>query len=360
MTRDERQLDEKLFKTLQILAPGTLLHEGLEHILRARTGALIVVADTEAIRGLVNGGFLINCDFSPSYIYELSKMDGAIILSSDAKKILWANTQLIPDPTIPSLETGTRHRTADRVAKQTGELVICISQRQNVITIYKGSMKYVIRDVGVLLAKATQAIGTLEKYKSVLDQSLHSLSVLEFEDLVSVGDVATTLQRNEMARRVAKEIEKYICELGTEGRLVHMQLEELVVDLDDDGLFVIKDYMALGDERSPESIRNQLATWGSEDLLDHMLIARAMGYGQGSNALDQSVTPRGYRALSKVPRLPMPVIEKLVARFQTLQRIMSASIEALDDVEGIGEVRARAIKEGLQRVREHVLLDKSI
>jgi diadenylate cyclase len=360
LLRDDRQVDEKFLRTLQIIAPGTQLHEGLEHILRARTGALIVVGDTEATKSLVNGGFLINCEYSPSYIYELSKMDGAIVLSSDTKRILWANTQLIPDSTIPTQETGTRHRTAERVAKQTGELVICISQRQNVITIYKGPIKYVVRDVGVLLAKATQAIGTLEKYKAVLDQSLHNLSALEFEDLVTLGDVATTLQRYEMVRRVTQEIEKYICELGTEGRLVRMQLEELVVDVDDDGTSLIKDYMVLHEERSPDSIRNQLASWSSEDLLDHNVIVRALGYTATSNSLDQSVSPRGYRALTRVPRLPFHVIEKLVSKFQSLQKVMSASIEALDDVEGIGEVRAKAIKEGLRRVREHALIDKTL
>lgn len=359
MSKDERQADDRFLKTLQILAPGRPLNEGLEHILRARTGALIVVSDNEAIRGLCNGGFLINCDFSPSSIYELSKMDGAIILSSDAKRILWANTQLIPDSSIPTQETGTRHRTSERVARQTGELVICISQRQNVITLYKGPTKYVVRDVGVMLAKATQAIGTLEKYRSVLDQALRSLSTLEFEDLVTAGDVAATLQRNEMVRRVAREVDRYIYELGTEGRLVQMQLEELVVGVDSDFANVIKDYLVCQDDRSPESVRNQLAGWSSEDLLDHTLIVRAMGFGGGSN-LDQPATPRGYRALSSIPRLPVAVVDKLVERFGSLQRIVPATIEALDDVEGVGEVRARAIKEGLQRVRDHALMDKSI
>lgn len=165
-------LDEQMLKTVWMLAPGTMLYEGLENILRARTGALIVVGDSEQVLDLVDGGFRIDSEMRPTSLYELAKMDGAIVLSTDGKRILFANAQLNPDPLIPTFETGTRHRTAERVAKQTGELVISISQRRNVITLYKGNLKYVMRDVSVILAKANQALQTLEKYKSVMEQAL--------------------------------------------------------------------------------------------------------------------------------------------------------------------------------------------
>src|SRR5699024_10353191 len=180
---------------LKLVAPGTPFREGLENVLRAKTGALIVVGYSSEVTEIVDGGFSINCDFSPSYLYELAKMDGAIILSEDVQRILYANTQLIPNSSIPSIETGIRHRTAERVAKQTGRLVVSISQRRNVITLYMGNLRYSLKDIGVILTKANQAIQTLEKYKSVQEQSFTNLGASEFEELVTLHEVAHVVQR---------------------------------------------------------------------------------------------------------------------------------------------------------------------
>ncbi|WP_018087016.1 DNA integrity scanning diadenylate cyclase DisA [Desulfurispora thermophila] len=345
-------MEDKLLKVLRIVAPGTALREGLENILKAKTGALIVINDSPEVMEIAEGGFAVNAEFTPANLYELAKMDGAIILSSDARRIIAANTQLIPNLSIPSSETGIRHRTAERVAKQTDSLVISISQRRGVITVYKGSLKYVLRDIGVILAKANQAIQTLEKYRSVLDDVLKHLSVLEFEDAVTLHEVTRAIQRVEMVLRVVKEIEKYTSELGVEGRLITMQMEELVADVKETGLLIIKDYCVAGSEKTPEGIMAMIGSWPAEDLLDLTLIARALGYPGNSSVLDQNVSPRGYRILDKLPRLPVPVIENLVREFGSLQQVLNASISELDAVEGIGEVRARSIKEGLNKCRE--------
>jgi len=326
--------------------------------LRAKTGALIVVADKPEVMEIAEGGFVINADFTPAALYELAKMDGAIILSDDTKKIIAATTQLIPDLVIPSTETGIRHRTAERVAKQTGALVISISQRRSVITLYRGSLKYVLRDIGVILTKANQAIQTLEKYRAVLEQVILELSILEFEDNVTLYDVCKAIQRVEMVMRVVKEIERYISELGSEGRLITMQMEELVVNVETNGILVIQDY-ANDIDKLPEQILAMVNSWPAEDLLDLALIARALGYSGNQSILEQNVIPRGYRVLRKIPRLPVPVIENLVNEFGTLQRILRATIEQLDDVEGIGEVRARSIRDGLGRYRDKLLQDRS-
>src|SRR5690554_4016940 len=233
--------EEAIYKYLQMIAPGTQLYEGLESILKARTGALIVIGDTPEVLQLVSGGFRIDSEMHPAALYELAKMDGAIVLSTDTKRILYANAQLIPDPMIPSSETGTRHKTAERVAKQTGQLVISISQRRNVITIYKDNWKHVVREVSVILSKANQALSTLEKYRSVFQQSLTNLSALEFEDLVTLTEVVTVLQRSQMVERIASEIERYVIQLGAEGRLVTMQLEELMADVKEVGFLVFND-----------------------------------------------------------------------------------------------------------------------
>lgn len=358
--KDKNNDKKDIYKSLKMLAPGTPLREGLDNIVRAKTGALIVIGDNEEVLNIVDGGFNINSEFSPSHLYELAKMDGAIILSHDLKKILYANAHLVPDHFIASRETGTRHRTAERVAKQTSELTISISQRRNVITLYQGKVKYVTKDTSEVLNKANQAIQTLEKYKVVLNQAMANLSALELEDLVTVFDVAKVLQRTEMVMRIVVEIEKYILELGNEGRLISMQLEELTGNVVEDGINVIRDYYDEYEIEEYMSIQNEIRNLSSEDLLDLTNIAKLLGYDGGIDSLDLNLSPKGYRVLNKIPRLPSSVLENVIEKFQSFQGILKASISQLDSVEGIGEIRARTIKEGLRRLQEQSLLDRHL
>lgn len=344
---------------LQIVAPGTSLREGIDNILRAETGGLIVVGYDEKVKSIVDGGFSIDCKLTPAHLYELAKMDGAIVLNEDATRILIANVQLIPDTSITSTETGIRHRTAERVAKQTGKLVISISQRRNVITLYKGNVRYSLKEIGVILTKANQAIQTLEKYKAVVDQDLTNLGALEFEELVTVHDVAQVLHRIELVLRIQREIINYIHELGTEGRLIRMQLEELVGNLEFDAVLLIRDYVK-DESIDPHSVLEQLSTLSNEELLEESEIIKLLGFSSSDIRNDQAISPRGYRLLHKIPRLPSLVIENLVDVFKNLNAITKASISELDEVEGIGEVRARAIQTGLERIQEQVLLDRHI
>ncbi len=355
--RDERA-EEELLRILRIVAPGTPLREGLEHIVRSESGALILIVDRPEVMEIAEGGFRMNADFSPAKLYELAKMDGSIILDQEIKKILAANTQLVPDLGIPSNETGIRHRTAERVARQTNAMVISISERRGVITIYRGSMKYVLRDLEVIFTKANQALQTLEKYRAVLDKVLTNLSITEFEDTVTMYEVCKVIQRMEMTNRVVREIRKYIVELGTEGRLITMQLEELVSNVESEGLLVIQDYSLVLEAKSARQIMNVIESWSSEDLLDLPLIARVLGYTGGSTIVEHDVSSRGFRILSKIPRLPVPVIENLVLSFDSLNRILNATLEELDEVEGIGETRARSIKEGLSRYWNQLLQER--
>ncbi|KZE72197.1 DNA integrity scanning protein DisA [Paenibacillus elgii] len=345
---------------LQLVAPGTPFREGLENVLRAKTGGLIVVGYSPEVMEIVDGGFSINCDFSPNYLYELAKMDGAIILSEDLKRILYANTQLIPDSSITSTETGIRHRTAERVAKQTSKLVVSISQRRNVITLYQGSLRYSLKDIGVILTKANQAIQTLEKYKSVLDQDMTNLGASEFEELVTLHDVTGVMQRIEMVLRIKAEIKRYINELGNEGRLISMQLEELVGNTENEAYLLIKDYVKELSEEKVKEVQATLKKHSTDEMLDHSHIARALGYPPTPGSAEETISPRGYRVLNKIPRLPSVIIHNLVERFCQLPHLMMATIEELDEVDGIGEVRARTIKEGLKRIQDQVLIDRHI
>lgn len=344
-------------KILKLMCPGTALREGLENILRAKTGGLLVLSDSEEIMKIADGGFLINADYSAAYVYELAKMDGAIILSKDLKKIISANIQLVPDSSIPTFETGTRHRTAQRVARQTGDIVVAISQRRNIITVYKGDIKYVLRDSSSILEKANQAIQTLEKYVAVLDRVINNLNLLEFQDLTTLFDVATAIQRTEMVMRIVEEVELYIIELGNEGRLISMQLNELTKNIERDGMLLIRDYIS--DEVELTEVYKGIQKLSQTELLDLEAISKQLGYS-GEPLGETLISPKGYRVLSKVPRIPSNVIDNLIKHFKDLTSVIDAEIEDLDQVEGIGEARARAIRTGLKRMNEQVYLNNQL
>ncbi len=356
--------EEWLNEVLELIAPGTQFREGLENILRAKTGGLIILTENDdVIRDLVDGGFKIDAKLTSTSLYELAKMDGAIVLDQSAENILFANALLIPDPSISSSETGARHRTAERVAKQTSDLVIAISERRDIITLYKNEKKHVLEDIRVVLSKANQAVQTLEKYRKVFDQTLINLSALEFENLVTIADVVTVIKRAEMVLKIKNEIERYILELGNEGRLIKMQLEELVMNVDEENKLLIKDYISeekLKEGVAAEDIIKELDELNKDDMLSTREIRNILGHGGNVNSLDLLIDPRGYRILRKIPRLPMPVIENLVDEFGDLNEINVASLDELDEVEGVGEVRAQAIKDGLRRLRDQVLLDRHI
>lgn len=349
---------DTIYNHLGLLAPGTPLREGLENILTAKIGALIVVGDSEEVMNVVDGGFLINRDYSPSHLYELAKMDGAIILSKDLKKILYANSLLIPEPSIPTSETGTRHKSAERTSKQTDELVICISQRRNVISLYKGNEKYVLRDTPSIIDRANQALKTLEKYNTVMDNAINDLNLLELDDLVTLDIVLNVIKRVEMVMRIVNEINRYISELGNEGRLISMQLEELLRGRENTELLVIKDYMQpINKKISAEIIMSSIRSLTYSDLNVVFGIANELGFTQGTNPQEISLSPRGYRIMNKIPKLPSSVVNNVVGKFKSLHDIMNSTINQLDDIEGIGELRAQAIKEGLKRVKDQLFLD---
>ena len=357
---DRRDDATRLRETLAIIAPGTPLRDGLERILRGRTGALIVLGIAKEHEGIVTGGFTLDVPFSPTAMRELAKMDGGIVLDRDIAKIHRANVHLMPDHTIPSEETGTRHRTADRVAKQTGSPVISVSQSMQIIAIYVGSIRYVLEDSGSILARANQALATLERYKVRLDEVSSTLSALEIEDLVTSRDVAVVAQRLEMVSRIAREIDDYVNELGTDGRLLSLQLEELVTGVDSERALVVRDYQTGGRRTKPAvDILAELEGLSPADLVDISCVARALGLGQGEH-LDGAVTPRGYRLLAKVPRLPTTVVDRLVEHFETLQKLLSAGVEDLQTVDGVGELRARSVREGLSRLAESSILERYV
>ena len=347
---------DRMLAALEKVAPGTPLREGLDHIISANNGALVVIGDEPAVGRICNGGFTIDIPFSPQRMFELSKMDGAIILDGAVRTLLRANVHLVPDPTLETSETGMRHRTAERVSRQTAALVVSISKRRAVVTLYQNGDRVILDDIEVLLAKANQALQTLAGYKERLDEVSAHLSALEFDDMVTVEDVVLVVQRTEMLLRIAREVERYIVQLGTEGRLVRMQADELTGATDSEFGTLLRDYVPEERPRRISAVRARLAQLSSDQMLDGFTVADVIGLPAGADALDAHVRPRGFRLLGRIPLLPGPVVSRLVERFGSLPGVLAASEEALDDVEGIGARRAKAVKEGLRRLRERVRL----
>jgi diadenylate cyclase len=354
----EARQDPRLLRALDMAAPGTPLREGIDNIVLSRTGGLIVIGDPDEISFLFSGGITLDIDYSPALLYQVAKMDGAIVLDQNATKICWANVQLMPDPTILSTETGTRHRTAERVSKQTPALVVAISERRDVVSLYLGGMKYILEDIPGVLTKANQGLATLDKYRARLDQVSSRLTQLEFEGGVTLYDVLAVLQRAELVTRMAVEVERHIVELGTEGRLIEMQLEETMVGVASDKAALIRDYSVEDSEQGLAERLSEMAHMPHQDLLDFGRLAELLGYDRKLNTLDFPVAPRGYRVLGRIPRLPKLVVQKIIQEFGGLEEILAASDADLESVEGVGATRAKDIREGVRRLQEVDLVDR--
>jgi diadenylate cyclase len=357
----DRSPDDLLRATLAAVAPGTELRDGLERILRGRTGGLIVLGYDPVVEELCTGGFELDVEFSATRLRELAKMDGAIVADAAVSRIVRAAVQLVPDSSIETSESGTRHRTAERVAKQTRFPVISVSQSMRIVALYVGGRRYVLEASDAILAKANQALATLERYKARLDEVTGTLSALEIEDLVTVRDVSIVVQRLEMVRRISEEIAHYVIELGTDGRLLSLQLDELVVGVAADRELVIRDYV--DEDRTGQGtsdVLDEVAEIPSGDLVDLTSVARVLGFGTVTETLEGATSPRGYRLLHKVPRLPGAIIERLVDHFGDLQKLLAANLDDLMMVDGVGEQRARAVREGLSRLAESSILERYV
>ena len=341
------------------VAPGTPLREGLERILRGRTGALIVLGFDQGVEELCDGGFRLDVEFSSTRLRELCKMDGAVVLTDDGTRILRANVQLTPDSTIPTVESGTRHRTAERTGLQTGHPVIAVSHSMSIISLYFGGRRHVVADPPTILGRANQALATLQRYKFRLDEVARALSALEIEDFATLRDAMTVLQRLLMVRRIADELTSNVVELGTDGRLLGLQLEEMLSGTQGLAQLLIRDYLP-GEEnpKRVDEIAVALDDLDEVDLLDLTSVARTLGLPTQSDALDAPVSPRGHRLLAGIPRLPPAVLDRLIAHFGNLQGLLAATAADLQEVEGVGEARARVVREGLSRLAESSIVDR--
>jgi diadenylate cyclase len=366
---------------LALVSPGQPLRDGLERVLLANRGALIVVGDGADVLSICTGGFLLDAEFTPQRLSELAKLDGAIIVSPDAGRIARANVHLMPNPSIPTSETGTRHRTAERMARSIDVPVISVSASMGVVTVYRGEAKHVLQSATRLHERVGQALQTLERFRQRLDAAVGTLSALEMHDTVTLRDVTAVLQPAELAVRIADEIDSELVELGDDARLLRLQLDELLEGVGPLRRLVVRDYMRAGPSPRPGSgpgpgssaadevgrgparsgLEHALQVLGrltTDELLEPRRVAAALGLAPAQLDLDTSLEPRGYRLLHRLPRFPEAVINGIVEHFTGLQKIMRASVGELEEVAGVGETRARSVKDGLARLAEATILDR--
>ena len=320
---------DALHEALAVVAPGTPLRDGIERIVRAKMGALLILDDGPEVMAICSGGFLLDAPFSPQRLSELAKMDGAIILGSHGQRLSRANVHLVPDPSVPTTETGTRHRTAERVARSIAVPVVSVSEEMGVISVYAGGMRHQLQDISRLLDRANQALQTLERYKVRLDDTLDSLTTLELEGVATIRDVASVVQRGEMVRRISAEIETMIVELGVDARLLRLQVDEVNGETNHELELVLADY--------PRIANN----WA--------------GHGLDGDA---PASPRGLRLLTRVPRMTPPLAAAIVERFGDLGGLRRATAAEIAEVPGVDASLATAVKDTLERITESSILDQ--
>ncbi len=346
--------NEPMRMALARVAPGTPLRDGIDRVVRSKAGALLVLSDAPEVLAICSGGFLVDAPYSPQRLSELAKMDGAIIISTDGSRIARANVHLVPDPTVPTSETGTRHRTAERVARSIDIPVISASEEMGVINVYAGGTKRQLQEVGRLADRATQALQTLERYKKRLDDSISVLTALELEDVVTVRDVVSALQRGEMVRRIGDEIETMIIELGIDARLLRLQIDEIYNEIDDQLDLVVADY--LPPHRNVEDTLAEMERLSDDDVLSAKVALKTLHLGD--RTLKDEIAPRGIRMLRRVDSLSPDLAVKIANNFDGLSRLQRVSIDDLVAIDGVDVDTAKTIKATIDRITENTILDQ--
>lgn len=348
--KKEREFEE-LLNVMKPLTPGTALRSAIDDIARAGMGALIVLGDSPEVMKITNGGIKIDSRFTPQQLVELCKMDGAIVLSDDLKKIIYCNTQLVPDANIDTNETGTRHRAAERTAKQTARPVVAVSERRKTITIYYKNLKYVLRSSDEILNKATETLRMLEKHKEILNELLINLNILEFTNFTTLSEVVSCIQRMEIISRISKTIKKYIFELGIEGNLVKMLLKEVIKGMEKEKDLLIRDY-----SRNADFTKTALSSLSLDELLEPENIVQILLYSN----INDSVKPRGYRLLSKTA-ISHDSCERIVNTFGNFQSLMDTlSLQSGKLTELIGDKDAKKLVRDIENLKEQALIGKKI
>ncbi len=334
---------------LRRFAPGTTLRGAVDLILRQGTGALVVLGVNRVVEELSTGGFdLYGCDFTAQRLAELAKMDGGIVVDTEAGLIVKANVHFIPDPDIATFETGTRFRTAERLAIQTGTPILAVSEEgRSAAIVFTDGERYRLQNPTTLLGQANQNLNSLERLRRRLDAAEDRLTRLEVEDVATLRDAVVVIQRAALVHRLAEDIQRTAVELGSDAHLIRLQAADLVEGVDEIAELVYADYRKRR-SRKRADVLQRLEQVSTPDLFDARQVAGAIGF----TPLDTGARPRGLRALAVVPRLPEGVQDALLSHFRDFQKMLRASVTELDEVDGIGRARAQQLRTYFDGVAE--------
>jgi len=347
--KSEKEPGKDFFDVLRMVAPGTSLRVALDDFLNAKMGALIVL-DNGSVGGLVEGGFEVNTKFSAQKLVEFAKMDGAIILSRDAKEILKVNVMLFPDVAVYTKETGTRHKTAERTARQTNAVVLAVSERKNKISLYYGDLTYELQRSSEILRRVSETLQILEKQREIFDELVANLNSLELRRHSTTKDVCLVLQRIEIMKRISAVVEGNLIELGKEGTIVRMRLKELMGGLKKEEELLLKDYFGSAHSSSLEILEKV----DFDFLLDPLNLLRVLF----EEVAEKEISPKGTRLLGKTNILER-YVDLLVGNFRNLSEILSASNE---EILGVLESEAMLafFREEIYNLKERVSLGKGL
>lgn len=329
-TEREQRFEDAIRKT----APGTPLRTALDMILAGHLGALICVGDTENVLAAGDDGFKLEVSFTANRLFELCKMDGAVVIDRDLTKILRANYHLNPDPSLPTSETGTRHRTAARMSLLTKAMVISVSERRSVVNVYVDGRGYELKSVSDLLSTVNQLTVAMQNTRNQLDRSLLRLTSLELDNCVTLGDLTSIFYLFEVLQSAGEELDACIAQLGREGKIAQMQREEYLAGTDEAYTLMIRDYAADSSEETARGIRSRLHDTVNTQLRSAKLVARILGYTDDRGE-DSIMTPLGLRTLSRVPVVRDGMADKIVDEYGSLQEVLEA---VDDDPSRLGEI----------------------
>ena len=324
------------------LLPGEPLRLGVDLIANKGTGGLIVVGTSNKLEKISSGGLnLHNCEYTPEMLSELAKMDGAIIVSEDVKKILKANVHLNPNDKIQTSETGTRHRTAQRTSSETNLPVIAVSEESSLIKVFNNYSVTELEESNIILGRVNESLQSIDRMRRRFDEAVATLGELEIENSLTNQEFLEVIQRGELLTRLASQVRHEATKLGSDAGLIMIQIESLESGVTNTLNLVLKDHLSGSKFRTPNKALIEISQLSYQELnsVDYL------GTILSKLPLDDISVPKGYRVLARLPDLPDNLHNSIVQKYKSLPKLLLAPTEKLYEIDGIGRNRAQQLRD---------------
>ena len=333
------------------LIPGQALRNGVDLIADKKTGALIVIGTSARLEKISSGGIALNnCSYTPEMLSELAKMDGAIVVDVSVNNILKANVHLNPSDDIATSQTGTRHRTAERVSVETQLSVIAVSEESSTIKVFNGNDVNELEESSIIFGRVNESLQSVDRTRRRFDDAVLELGELEIENTLTNQQVLEVIQRGELLGRLSQQVRKEAIDLGEDSGLVMIQIDSLESGVRNTLDLVLKDHLPAKRFRSIFKAVDEIANLTYEELntIQHLGSVLFM------EPLDEVSVSKGYRVLGRLPGLPDNLHDSLIQKFKTLPNLLNAPTDKLFEVEGIGRNRAQQLREYFDTLLKNV------